>query len=174
MSSHSAILRQHAIDLRLLEHHFGHEDVVRIVGLPPGQIASVAPVPLEEPPAESLSVRSAGAGNGRQDHSTRRGTSELPYNRHRVKIYTKTGDAGETGLFDGTRVPKADPRVATYGDVDELNAWLGLARPHRLGHRARRDARAIQRDLFAVGARLADPAHRIAARVTKAGVSTTT
>ena len=45
-----------------------------------------------------------------------------------VKIYTRTGDAGETGLFDGTRVSKADARVATYGDVDELNAWLGLAR----------------------------------------------
>ena len=54
------------------------------------------------------------------------GRSPSPYNRHRVKIYTKTGDTGETGLFDGTRVLKSDPRVATYGDVDELNAWLGF------------------------------------------------
>ena len=42
-----------------------------------------------------------------------------------MRIYTKTGDAGETALFDGTRVSKADPRVDAYGDVDELNAWLG-------------------------------------------------
>jgi cob(I)alamin adenosyltransferase len=44
-----------------------------------------------------------------------------------VKIYTRTGDAGDTGLFDGTRVGKDDPRVGAYGEVDELNAWLGLA-----------------------------------------------
>ena len=45
-------------------------------------------------------------------------------NDHLMKIYTKTGDSGETSLFDGTRVSKTDPRVAAYGDVDELNAWL--------------------------------------------------
>ena len=45
-----------------------------------------------------------------------------------MKIYTKTGDAGETSLFDNTRVSKADPRVDAYGDVDELNACLGMAR----------------------------------------------
>jgi cob(I)alamin adenosyltransferase len=90
-----------------------------------------------------------------------------------VKIYTRTGDSGETGLFDGTRVPKSDARVATCGDVDELNAWLGYARAslgpgaERLGPMLER----IQRDLFAVGARLADPAHRIAERVSKAAVS---
>ena len=43
-----------------------------------------------------------------------------------MKIYTRTGDSGDTGLFDGTRVQKSDPRVAAYGDIDELNAWLGL------------------------------------------------
>ena len=43
-----------------------------------------------------------------------------------MKIYTRTGDSGQTGLFDGTRVPKSDPRVSAYGDVDELNAWLGF------------------------------------------------
>src|SRR5436190_9431624 len=42
-----------------------------------------------------------------------------------MKIYTRTGDSGETGLFGGTRVRKSDPRVAAYGDVDELNACLG-------------------------------------------------
>lgn len=88
-----------------------------------------------------------------------------------MKIYTRTGDSGETGLFDGTRVSKADRRVATYGDVDELNAWLGLVRSGsddaQLGEMLER----IQRDLFALGARLADPASRIAARVTKAAVT---
>ena len=85
-----------------------------------------------------------------------------------MKIYTRTGDAGETGLFDGTRVLKSDPRVATYGDVDELNAWLGLARsllPQ--GAELAGMLVQIQHDLFAVGARLADPSHRIAGRVSK-------
>src|SRR5688572_8974668 len=45
-----------------------------------------------------------------------------------MRIYTKTGDSGDTGLFDGTRVSKADPRVEAYGGVDELNAWLGVIR----------------------------------------------
>ena len=88
-----------------------------------------------------------------------------------MKIYTKTGDTGETSLFDGTRVSKADARVDTYGDVDELQAWLGFARatgaPERLGVMLEQ----IQRDLFALGAQLADPQHRIAARVTKASLS---
>lgn len=87
-----------------------------------------------------------------------------------VKIYTRTGDAGETGLFDGTRVSKADARVATYGDVDELNAWLGLARAS-LEPPLASMVEQIQRDLFALGARLADPSHRIADRVTKAAIS---
>lgn len=92
-----------------------------------------------------------------------------PYNRS-VKIYTKTGDAGETALFDGTRVPKSDARVDAYGEVDELNALLGVARSHlrdaALGEMIAR----IQRDLFALGARLADPAQRIADRVAKAAL----
>ena len=45
-----------------------------------------------------------------------------------MKIYTRTGDSGETGLFDGTRVAKSNPRVAAYGDVDELGACLGAVR----------------------------------------------
>ena len=52
-----------------------------------------------------------------------------------MKIYTRTGDTGETSLFGGTRVRKDDPRVDAYGEVDELNAWLGLARA--LGARPR-------------------------------------
>jgi cob(I)alamin adenosyltransferase len=91
-----------------------------------------------------------------------------------LKIYTKTGDSGETGLFGGTRVSKADPRVAAYGDVDELNACLGFARAVLLGADDRELAamlEQIQRDLFALGARLADPGHKIADRVTKAAVT---
>jgi cob(I)alamin adenosyltransferase len=90
-----------------------------------------------------------------------------------VKIYTRTGDSGETGLFDGTRVAKSDARVAAYGDVDELNAWLGLVRSAMVaaGDREMADMMVhIQRDLFALGSRLADPAHRIAERVTKAAI----
>lgn len=88
-----------------------------------------------------------------------------------LKIYTKTGDSGETGLFDGTRVTKADPRVAAYGDVDELSAWLGLVRSASTDDELGGMLEQIQRDLFALGARLADPASRIAARVTKAAVT---
>ena len=87
-----------------------------------------------------------------------------------VKIYTRTCDSGETGLFDGTRVSKADPRVAAYGDVDELNAWLGLARAALDDAQLAGMVERIQRDLFALGSRLADPAHKIADRVTKASV----
>ena len=85
-----------------------------------------------------------------------------------MRIYTKTGDAGETGLFDGTRVSKADPRVDAYGDVDELNAWLGVARAQGVAPDIAEALVQVQRDLFAMGALLADPRHRIAARVEKA------
>ena len=88
-----------------------------------------------------------------------------------MKIYTRTGDGGETGLFDGTRVSKSDARVAAYGDVDELGAWIGLARASGLPDDLATMLERIQRDLFALGARLADPAHRIAERVTRATVS---
>ena len=85
-----------------------------------------------------------------------------------MKIYTKTGDFGETGLFDGTRVSKADPRVDAYGAVDELNAWLGLVRAAAPSLDIDDLLLRIQRDLFALGAMLADPSHRIAQRVNKA------
>jgi cob(I)alamin adenosyltransferase len=87
-----------------------------------------------------------------------------------VKIYTRTGDAGETALFDGTRVRKSDSRVAAYGDVDELNAWLGLVRANGVDPDIAEMLVRIQRDLFALGSRLADPTHRIAGRVTKAAL----
>jgi len=74
-----------------------------------------------------------------------------------MKIYTKTGDAGETGLFGGGRVPKDDPRVSAYGDVDELNAWIGFAVAIHLPDFESRILEAVQRDLFAIGAELATP-----------------
>jgi cob(I)alamin adenosyltransferase len=84
------------------------------------------------------------------------------------RIYTRTGDAGETGLFDGTRVAKSDPRVDAYGEVDELASWLGVARTRLTSVDLVDMLDRIQRDLFALGAILADPRHRIAARVEKA------
>ena len=87
-----------------------------------------------------------------------------------MKIYTKTGDAGETSLFDGSRVSKTDLRVDAYGEVDELNACLGAARSACQDADLRDALAAIQQQLFAVGARLADPSVKIAERVTKAGV----
>lgn len=90
-----------------------------------------------------------------------------------MKIYTKTGDSGETSLFDNSRVSKADARVDAYGEVDELNACLGAARAAGLDPELSSAVDVIQRELFAVGARLADPASRIAARVTKAAVDDT-
>jgi cob(I)alamin adenosyltransferase len=85
-----------------------------------------------------------------------------------VKIYTRTGDRGETALFDGRRVPKSDLRVEAYGEVDELNAVLGLALAESDDQELAEVLRAVQRDLFAVGGRLADPSHKVAARVEKA------
>jgi cob(I)alamin adenosyltransferase len=87
-----------------------------------------------------------------------------------AKIYTRTGDRGETSLFDNSRVSKADARVDAYGEVDELNAALGTARAAGLDDELGAAIEAIQKELFAVGARLADPARRIAGRVTKAAV----
>jgi cob(I)alamin adenosyltransferase len=72
------------------------------------------------------------------------------------RIYTRTGDGGETALVDGSRVPKDAPRVAAYGTVDELNATLGLARLHGAGAIAEGIAR-VQNDLFDLGADLATP-----------------
>ncbi|MBB1493224.1 MULTISPECIES: cob(I)yrinic acid a,c-diamide adenosyltransferase [unclassified Paracoccus (in: a-proteobacteria)] len=72
------------------------------------------------------------------------------------RIYTRTGDKGDTGLSDGSRVAKHDPRVEAYGTVDELNATLGLARLHAGAEMA--DALGvIQNELFDLGADLARP-----------------
>jgi cob(I)alamin adenosyltransferase len=74
-----------------------------------------------------------------------------------VKIYTKTGDEGITGLLGNRRVPKDDIRIEAYGTVDELNAVMGLARAHGLDPAADGLAAQLQNELFAVGSALADP-----------------
>ena len=95
---------------------------------------------------------------------------ERPYNRV-VKIYTRTGDGGETSYFDGTRVRKDDPRLDTSGDIDELNAWLGLVRASAIDADLDAALTRIQQDLFALGAQLADPGGKLSERVLKAIVS---
>jgi cob(I)alamin adenosyltransferase len=74
-----------------------------------------------------------------------------------VKIYTKTGDDGTTGLIGNKRVKKSNPRIATYGMVDELNAALGIILSSKLGKDIRDLLTKIQNDLFVVGADLANP-----------------
>ncbi|HSD29811.1 MAG TPA: cob(I)yrinic acid a,c-diamide adenosyltransferase [Vicinamibacteria bacterium] len=87
-----------------------------------------------------------------------------------MKIYTKTGDGGETSLLGGARVPKDHHRVAAYGDVDETNAAIGAVRALA---QAPLDQllRGIQKDLFAIGALLADPTRRVATKRAKAAVT---
>ena len=72
-----------------------------------------------------------------------------------MKIYTKTGDRGETGLFGGARVSKASLRVSAYGDVDELSSVLGIVVAHSADEQGRADLRQIQSELFVLGAELA-------------------
>ncbi len=74
-----------------------------------------------------------------------------------TKVYTKTGDEGLTSLVGGMRVSKASPRVDAYGDVDELNAVLGLARAAVLNEKLAGILESVQKDLFIVGAELASP-----------------
>jgi cob(I)alamin adenosyltransferase len=74
-----------------------------------------------------------------------------------TRVYTKSGDAGETSLVDGSRVSKADARVVAYGDVDELNSWLGLARVGLADPQLDGALETIQNELFIVGADLASP-----------------
>ncbi len=74
-----------------------------------------------------------------------------------MKIYTKTGDDGLTGLLANRRVPKDDARIEAYGTVDELNALLGLVRSGGVDSAADALLTSIQNQLFVVGSALADP-----------------
>lgn len=91
-----------------------------------------------------------------------------------MKIYTRTGDQGDTGLFGGGRVPKDHVRVSAYGDVDELNAVLGVARAAAPGAPFDALLESVQRDLFSIGGYLAtpDPA-KVAAALAKAELPAT-
>jgi cob(I)alamin adenosyltransferase len=88
-----------------------------------------------------------------------------------MKIYTKTGDRGETALIGRTRVRKDHPRVASYGDVDELNAVLGLAKSQARDAELSGLLQEIQRDLFALGAQLADPGASVGTKRAKAAIT---
>ncbi len=74
-----------------------------------------------------------------------------------MKIYTRTGDTGETSLFGGARVRKDDARIEAYGTVDELNSVLGLARASWPASSLNEPFHSIQSDLFDIGAHLASP-----------------
>ena len=83
---------------------------------------------------------------------------------HRLsKITTRTGDAGDTGLGDGTRVPKDHARVAALGDLDELNSALGLLLAEKLPQEVRAALGEVQHDLFDLGGELSIPGHAMLA-----------
>ncbi|MER3401853.1 MAG: ATP:cob(I)alamin adenosyltransferase [Armatimonadota bacterium] len=77
-----------------------------------------------------------------------------------MRIYTRTGDQGETGLIGGQRVSKDDPRVCAYGSVDELNAVLGVVRCYLNDGELSAIVERIQNELFDIGAELASPPER--------------
>lgn len=75
-----------------------------------------------------------------------------------IKIYTKTGDKGSTSLIGGTKVPKSDIRIETYGTVDELNSWIGLINDQLNDDTLRNELKEIQDRLFTIGSSLATDA----------------
>ena len=77
------------------------------------------------------------------------------------KIYTKTGDKGETSLYGGTRVSKAAARVESYGTLDELNAFIGLAKAEISDEKVLNQLQKIQFDLFTVGSEAATPTDKL-------------
>jgi cob(I)alamin adenosyltransferase len=88
-----------------------------------------------------------------------------------VKIYTRTGDKGDTGLIGARRVPKSHPRVVAYGDVDELCALIGVVRAATSDPALDALLHDVQRELFAIGAQLADPRAAIGSKRAKAAVA---
>jgi cob(I)alamin adenosyltransferase len=74
-----------------------------------------------------------------------------------MKIYTKTGDKGDTGLFGGNRVPKDNLRIECYGTIDELNSYIGLLKDQEISKNSKEKLIIIQNDLFTLGAMLATP-----------------
>jgi cob(I)alamin adenosyltransferase len=76
------------------------------------------------------------------------------------KIYTKTGDKGTTSLIGGTKVPKNDIRIETYGTVDELNSWIGLVNDQLNDAELKNELKEIQDRLFTIGSSLATDADK--------------
>lgn len=74
-----------------------------------------------------------------------------------MKIYTKTGDKGDTGIIGGKRLSKDSLRIAAFGDVDELNAWLGVCRTSKSSDILEKILHQLQRELFNLGADLSTP-----------------
>ena len=72
-----------------------------------------------------------------------------------MRIYTKTGDDGTSGLIGGTRVQKYDLRLESYGTIDELNSWIGLIRAQEIDPQSKELLLSVQNNLFVIGARLA-------------------
>src|SRR5262245_439738 len=104
---------------------------------------------MDAVPRQQAAAEAAAGSRRRHGRSGHR-----PHIIPRVKIYTKTGDAGETSLFDQTRVSKADSRVDAYGEVDEVNACLGAVRAAGVDADIAAPLEMIQKQLFALGARL--------------------
>ena len=78
-----------------------------------------------------------------------------------MKIYTKTGDKGETALYGGTRVSKASARVESYGTIDELNSFIGFAKTEITDEKVLNQLKKIQFDLFTVGSESATPTDKL-------------
>ena len=78
-----------------------------------------------------------------------------------MKVYTKTGDKGTTGLYGGTRVSKHSLKIESYGTVDELNSYLGLIRSYEIDPIFEEEIIIIQKDLFNLGAELATPVDKL-------------
>jgi len=74
----------------------------------------------------------------------------------KIKVYTKTGDNGTTGLFSGERVPKHHIRIKAYGTIDELNCWIGLIRSQDIKKEQEKELIKIQRNLMLIGSELAN------------------
>ena len=78
-----------------------------------------------------------------------------------MKVYTKTGDKGTTGLYGGTRVSKNSLKIDSYGTVDELNSYLGLIRSYEIDPALEEEIIIIQKGLFNLGAELATPVDKL-------------
>jgi cob(I)alamin adenosyltransferase len=111
--------------------------------------------------AQARAVPGGGDRDRRADPDSRQRLEELTLVKLN-KIYTRTGDAGETGLVDGSRILKDHPRAQAIGDVDELNSAIGLALVHVASDEARAMLGRVQNELFDLGADLATPGEEFA------------